>query len=137
VNVFHSHTEENPMATATKKMTQKQALAEATRRWGKGAGVRYEPKRQGTAASRLAAEAELRALMAVKPVEPIGVKREVASPEWAAFRAARNEWMKAKDEAWGRSVSYKYTVGCVVMGLFFEIKGQGDSWEEAFKAVRF
>lgn len=93
------------------------ALKEAIRRWGKNAAVRFDPHGIDKDERAKAHEAHA-ALRARKPTVRTG-------PEWQA-------WRKEEQELFGKTIWYRCTVGAVVMGLFFEVKGQGDTWAEAF-----
>jgi hypothetical protein len=52
--------------------------------------------------------------------------RESLSP---VDRRARKQEL---DALFYRANRYRYSVGAIVMSLFFEIKGSGDTWEQAF-----
>lgn len=94
------------------------ALAEAQRRWGKHGAVRDDGKaRASTPEARHAGHLEAVRLNAIPKEE----------------RAA--DWRDARDSAFLQSMRYRYTVGKVVMGLFFSVEGQGDTWADAFAAA--
>lgn len=86
-------------------MNKKQAETEARRRWGKIAIIKFNPLGK----SRLAQREEIR-----------------------IFRER-----KAAGENPKREFSdFRYSVGRSMLGgMFFEVLGQGDSWDEAFAAV--
>ena len=108
-------------------MTNKKALAEATKRWGKQAGIRHTPKATDQA-GREAVRAKLKELRANKPVLRADLETRA---EWDAHRLAGREWRAAESTAQSISLcSYRCTVGKVTWA--FEGKGQGDTWEEAF-----
>ena len=100
------------MATTTKPMTAKTALAEARRRWGRLAAVR-ERKDAPTAAGRRAASAVCKLNRATRGV----LSREAVL------------------DAMHMALTYRCSVGHVAMGVFFHVEGQGDTWEEAFAAA--
>lgn len=52
----------------------------------------------------------------------------------AALKEATRRWGRnaAVDHRPRSSYANKYLVGIVVIGLFFEVRGQGDSWDAAF-----
>jgi hypothetical protein len=100
-------------------MNRSQALKEAARRWGnKAAAVRDDgPSRPSSPELRAAASAKLKELNAAK------TKDET--------KEAREERMKQLYLCG----HYRYTVGtvmtmCGLSGFF--VRGQGDTWEEAF-----
>jgi hypothetical protein len=103
-------------------MNRSQALKEAVRLWGKKAGVQDDgPTRPSSPELRAAASARLKELNAAR------TKDET--------REARKERM----ELLGQSGHYRYQVGtvmsmCGLSGFF--IRGQGDTWEEAFEKAR-
>ena len=105
--------------------TQKAALAEATRRWGKNAAVRLD-KRALVGEERAAATERMREHNAQKPT-PQYVEGKT-TPEY-------REWRKRGDELLGQHYNHRCTIGAVMFGMFFEVKGQGDTWDAAFAAV--
>ena len=99
-------------------MTRSQALKEAVHRWGKlGCVEDRGAKRASNEEQRNAARAERKALLdSLTPEEKKARREELDRLFSAAFR-------------------YRYTVGEI--GGFpgfrcFHIRGQGDSWEDAF-----
>lgn len=122
---------------ATKRMTERAALTEARERWGKGGGV-IKRKSPSSEAERRAGHEELMRLRANVPQRPTvrGVPGERTGPEWEAWRTANRVHEKARNEAFGRALHYQYHVGAIFMGFAFEIKGSGDTWEEAFDAAK-
>jgi hypothetical protein len=122
---------------ATKQMTDKSALKEAVRRWGKGGGV-SKRKSPSSQAERDAGHAEVQRLRANPPQRPTtgDAPGDRAGPEWEAWRAANRAHQKAINEAMSKAFHYQYSVGAIFMGFAFEIKGSGDTWEQAFEAAR-
>ncbi len=109
-------------------MTTKQALREAVRRWGKTAGVRSAPK-AATKVEREAARARVIELRANKPrLRPDWQTRQ----EWDAHNAAVCQWRQEEREAQDTIFSYRCTVGAIEHHIAFCVKGQGDTFEEAF-----
>lgn len=99
-------------------MNRSQALKEAARLWGKKAAVQDDgPKRPSSPELRAACSAELKELNAAR------TKDET--------KEARQRRMQLL----GESGHYRYQVGTIVSmcGLAgFFVRGQGDTWEEAF-----
>lgn len=92
------------------------AMAEAAKRWGKNGAVRDDGKaRASTPEARAAGHAEAQRLNAIP--------KDQRGPEWR----------EARDAAFSQAMRYRYTVGKIVMGLFFSVEGQGDTWTEAFE----
>jgi len=58
-----------------------------------------------------------------------------------AKKMTQKQALKKAVDLWGKRAGIQYNpkvavpcmVGVAVMGLFFEVKGQGNTWEEAFK----
>src|SRR5438046_783754 len=102
-------------------MNRSQALNEAVRLWGKNAAVRDDGKgRPSSPELRAKAAARLNEMNAVKATET-------------------KEQRKERMELLHWSGHYRYTVGTVMslagLGGFF-VRGQGDSWEEAFEKAQ-
>ena len=94
------------------------AIVEAKKRWGKNWSVRDDGKsRASTPELRAAGHAEAQRLNAIP--------KDQRGPEWR----------DARDAAFSQAMRYRYSVGKVVMGLFFSVEGQGDTWTEAFSAA--
>lgn len=55
--------------------------------------------------------------------------RNTLSPE------QKKERRKEMRELLRESLNYRYAVGTVEMGMFFSVRGQGDTWEQAFEAA--
>lgn len=96
-------------------MTKTKALKEAQKRWGKTAAIQEQRNCDSTPASREEAKRKLGEINKLSDAEKKARRRE-------------------RDDALSRSYWYRFTVGRVSMGLFFEVLGQGDTWEDAFKA---
>jgi hypothetical protein len=117
----------NPEST----MTKQQALAEARKRWGKNAIVRFN-RGAFRKADRTTASADLKSHRAEKPQRPVPV-----TPEYTvAWRA----WKVEEDRLMGICLHYPCDVGdsftLPMFGAGFAVKGSGDTWEEAFAAVK-
>jgi hypothetical protein len=106
-------------------MTKSAALKEAVSRWGRGAGVRFNPD-AAVGDQRVELLAEMKAHNAVRPERRYENGKQ--TPEWRA-------WRKTADGLLGRMHAHRCEVGAVFMGIAFEIKGGGDTWEEAFTAA--
>ncbi len=95
------------MANVTRLMTEKKALAEARKRWKNGY-VRFSPT--------AAVQADRDALPKLTPEQVRALPKE-----------------EREKRTWTR-LGYRCSVGNIVgIGIFpmFEVKGQGDTWEEA------
>lgn len=96
-------------------MTEKKALKEAVKRWGKTACVEHKTHALFKDA-RESAEKELAQWRE---------EAKTATPEQA------NELKElCKKNQWKTWV-YPFNVGKIVLGMFFEVNGRGDSWEQA------
>jgi hypothetical protein len=122
-------------------MTNKQALAEAVRRWGETAAVEDRGKKySSTPEQRAAASAELKKLRANK-IERIGIfSASIDGMTLAEARAtikknAEDITAQHKREQELQSMAWRkrYIVG--TLGFGFHIRGDGDTWEDAFKAA--
>lgn len=102
-------------------MNRSQALKEAVRLFGKNAAVRDLGRKFATnEQERRAASAEYRRL-----VDSLGTE-------------GKKQRRKELDDLFARSVRYQFTVGAIsTLGPFraFSVRGQGDTWEEAFAKV--
>ena len=101
-------------------MTIKQALSEARKRWGKTAAVKKELR-----GGYVGEHGEFVDSLNVRPKDT----------EYArAGHYCCHICSKAGERVYHRpgSVQASYTVGRVALGLFFEVKGRGDSWARAF-----
>ena len=101
-------------------MTTTQALTAARKRWGKSAAVKKEPR-----GGYVGEHGEFVDTLSVRPKDS----------EYA--RAGHYYCMicsKTGERVYHRpgSVQASYTVGRVALGMFFEVKGRGDSWARAF-----
>lgn len=121
----------------TKIRSQRAALQEAVRRWGARGAVRDAgAARATTPESRAAAHLELRAHIATEPK----FTKLADWPETATvgeYRSALREhnlkhlaWKERRSELWRQTYNRRYAVGVISLG--FEIKGEGDTWDEAF-----
>lgn len=107
-------------------MTRAQALRKAIKLWGRTAAVRDDgPDLASTPERRAAAAQKLRELRNTLPTGP-----------WAGMTTEdRRARRKLSDDQFSESVRYRYTVGRIELGLFFAVRGQGDTWELAFAAA--
>jgi len=87
-------------ATSTRAMTDKKALIEARKRFGK------------TALIKKSKTPSMERLKKLNPNSP--------------------NWLKRYERYAGKN---RYVVGLVIYGFAFEVRGEGLSWEEAFKNV--
>lgn len=105
----------------TTKLTLKTAYKKARKLWGKTACVEDKgTKRGGTAQQRDQARSSQRERIE-RLTQEKGHKRN-----WTP-----QERMEVQDLG-AASFRYRFTVGHIMMGMFFSVKGQGDTWEEAF-----
>lgn len=116
-------------------MTRDQALRQAQKRWGKRAAIRAEGE-LSSPEKRAAAKERKDTLRSQKAeLEAEITRREVAAgiPEVRAQIQALSKPITS--EMW-ESMRYRFTVGSVdgVIGAF-HVKGQGDTWEQAFDAA--
>lgn len=118
--------------------TIKEAHAHAMKLWGKSAMV-SDGKVETSSGLRDAASERLRVLRAEKPeIRPIEEWPEEMTlgtyrAELKAAQARRRAWREQENAAICEAVRYRYSVG--VGGLWFLVKGQGDTWEAAFEAA--
>ena len=98
------------------------ALAEARRRWGREACVRFD----GRAPKALARATALEALKAHNQLKP-AQKYEAGTmtPEYRAWNGEAHRLLALTH-------SEPCNVGRVFMGIAFEVRGVGDTWDEAF-----
>lgn len=95
-------------------MNRAQALARATELWGKTAGIEdLGPKMASTPERRAAALSQLHAMTREERKANRRLEAQLMSESWR----------------------YRYRVGALMFGMFFEIKGTGDTWEDAFADV--
>lgn len=92
--------------------TTQAALREAQRRWGKTAAIRHDP--------HLPAEGE--------PSYSYSKAEKKADPK--LLHRTTHEPGEGRHELTRR---YRCTVGRVVLGMFYESKGEGATWDAAFK----
>lgn len=99
-------------------MTEKQAYKEAVKRFGSNGAVQYNKNNRSTPEERLAAStANIELRQKVRECEDKDQKKVLSERQRDAMFAA---------------MRYAYSVGSVELGMFFSVKGQGDSWDEAF-----
>lgn len=98
-------------------MNAKQALAKAQSMWGKTAGVQDNGKRLASTPEQRFAARQARAEL----------------KGFIVTREDRRFFRDFDDSLFSQSVRNRFSVGSVEHGgMFFLVKGQGDSWEEAF-----
>jgi hypothetical protein len=128
-----------------RKNTQAWALQIAAQKFGKAAGIkdrgpttRSGEKLPASDADRAEYRARFLALKDVEPVKP-DLYAWSADATIGEYRAAFDKWKvewatwkREKESAQGRSYYHRYAVG-VASRMFFEIKGEGDSWEGALR----
>lgn len=104
--------------------TMRQAIAHARKLWGNTAAVRDN---------------------GIKFTIPQS-ERDEAKAQWHAFKQQRDKstdraesrsFQKQMDGLFWKIHGHRYSVGKIMMGMFFEVRGDGDSWDDAFaEAVR-
>jgi len=112
-------------------MTQATALKRAIKLWGKAGAVRDGGKPTSLAdraAARLRFDAFGKDFPEPRPTDD----RTIA--ELKAWEARGRAWRQARSEAAAYCRFFRYAVG-VSSGMFFEVKGEGDTWEQAFAAA--
>jgi hypothetical protein len=120
-------------------MNRQEALLEARKRWGKEAAVQ-EDKRESSPALREAAKVEAVKTGAAKAkaaaeLAAASKKYGTDHPKHKAALAKKIAASKEHDRVQWGTYHYRYDVGTVWnMGGFgaFSVRGQGDTWEEAF-----
>lgn len=107
-------------------MTKTEALAEARRRWGKDAHVRFN-RGAFREKDRAMANADLKLHRAAKPVRPI--------PSTLEYVKAFREWKAEEDRLFAIVLRSPCDVGAITnLGNVFVAFhwGSGDTWEAAF-----
>jgi hypothetical protein len=112
-------------------MTNDQAMRQATKRWGKKAAIRNaghfsSPERRDEASGK-AQTARAR----IKDIDQEITARLKALDWYQALTSERKDLQKVASENSGMALFHRFSVG-KDMGLFFEVLGSGDTWEEAF-----
>jgi|SRR5215475_9937079 len=113
-------------------MTKAQAEKLARKRWGKQAIVR-----QGEDLSSPERRAKGKEQHTAAHDEILAIEKEIAERlaalEWyQELLRRKREALKRKDAAFWPSIYYRFEVG-TFDGLAFSIKGQGDTFEQAFE----
>jgi hypothetical protein len=112
-------------------MTNDQAMKQAAKRWGKKALIenngRFSSPDRREAAREKAASARAR----IKAIDQEIADRLKALDWYQALTAERKDLQKTASENAGMSMFHRFSVGRD-MGMFFEVLGSGDTWEEAF-----
>lgn len=110
------------------------AIKKLAKTLGKSLGYRVDP-RAPTAEERAAAKADLPAAIAVR--DEIKRKRDerykavlAADPEYQSLWADYQKAQKTVEGLSSITHHYRFTVGISHAGDVFEVKAEGDSWEE-------
>lgn len=115
-------------------MTREQAQREARKRWGTRALIRAGEK-LSSPESRASALQRLRDNRDRRDAIDSEVQRRLNEMDWyKALMLERRACAEAVKHGTGWACYYKFSVGCDV-GIAFHVKGQGDTWEEAFEAA--
>jgi hypothetical protein len=117
-------------------MTREQALAQARKRWGKTAYIRaYDGIGLSSPESREEATARLRARRERVKAIDAEIDARLATLDWyVALKDERKMLTKGISEEGWQASHYKFLVG-TCNGIGFAVQGQGDTWEEAFRAA--
>lgn len=112
-------------------MTNQQAMKQATKRWGKQALVQNNghfssPEKRATASEQATA-----ARARIKAIDQEIADRLKALDWYQALTQERRELQKEASNNTSLALRYRFQVGRNT-GLFFEVLGSGDTWEEAF-----
>lgn len=112
-------------------MTNDQAMKQATKRWGTRAAVRNagrfsSPERRDEASGKTQT-----ARARIKDIDQEIAARLKALDWYQALTSERKDLQKVISESSGMAMFYRFSVG-KNMGMFFEVLGSGDTWEEAF-----
>ena len=94
--------------------TQKQALKRAVQMFGKNAAVQWN-----------------KAALTKTEKAPYEAEREILI-SYSHQKSIRRANDGRIGQIGGLVRSYKATVGRIMLGMFFEVHGEGDTWEEAF-----
>jgi hypothetical protein len=115
-------------------MTREQAMKEARKRWGAramikaGQEITSEERRERARAERLDIKQKLEALAKERA-------ERLKALDWLQAMDAEIRALRAKETALiSDSTHYKFSVGKIddILGAFF-VRGQGDTWEQAFE----
>ncbi|HEX7330355.1 MAG TPA: hypothetical protein VF290_02580 [Pyrinomonadaceae bacterium] len=113
-------------------MTNQQAMKQAAKRWGKQAMIEnnghFSSPERRTAAGEEAKTARSR----IKEIDREIADRLKALDWYQALTSERRELQKVASSSSSLALRYRFQVGRNT-GLFFEVLGSGDTWEEAFK----
>lgn len=114
-------------------MTEKQAMREAKKRWGKKA---YIESRLGASDTHARERAHAELKIARDHREAIGmevIRRLRATPWWLEMEEQQKKLTDEIKTLQSKAMSYRFQVGALgLMGMAFCVRGQGDTWEEAF-----
>lgn len=113
-------------------MTNQQAMKQATKRWGKQALIQNgghfsSPERRAEAGEK-AKSARAR----MKEIDQEISDRLKALDWYQALTSERRELQKVASDNSSLALRYRFQVGRNT-GLFFEVLGSGDTWEQAFE----
>lgn len=112
-------------------MTNQQAMKQATKRWGKQALIQNgghfsSPDRRAEAQGKAVA-----ARARIKEIDQEIADRLKALDWYQSLTGERRELQKVASDNISLALRYRFQVGRNT-GLFFEVLGSGDTWEEAF-----
>jgi len=117
-------------------MHTKEALRQAQQRWGKHGAVKIEPK-----GGRVGQHGEF---VSAREVH-VSVAGRPENPKAGYYRCSQCTVMNERDGegnvvdrfVWHRAggVQAAYVVGTVMLGMFFEVKAEGDTFDAAFAAA--
>lgn len=112
-------------------MTNEQAERAAKKRWGKAFFIRNGESFSSTEKRDKNRDQYLAATKEVASIET-EIKRRLSELDWyQELRTRQQTLRKEANNAQGNALYYRFIVG-KCGGVFNEILGQGDTWEEAF-----
>lgn len=112
-------------------MTNDQAMKQAAKRWGKKALVRNAGHFSSPERRAEAHEKTTTARARMKAIDREITERLKTLDWYQALTNERKELQKVASENSGIAMFHRFSVGRNA-GLFFEVLGSGDTWEEAF-----
>ena len=113
-------------------MTRQEAIRQAGKRWGKRAAYRVNGD-CSSSEQREANGAKIRALRAEKESIIKDTNRRLQGIQWYRESCERQKAIYAELKTLSPMPYYKFQVGSIdgILGAF-HIKGEGDTWEQAF-----
>lgn len=114
-------------------MTREQALRQAVRRWGKRALIRANTN-QSSPERRAAAIARRAQLKERRDAIDAEINERLSALDWYQQLIAERKALLDEQKSLTGTDYYKFAVGREEMGGFW-IKGEGDTWEQAFEAA--